>query len=307
MQEPTCSAKVDDLPCSWPLREDGVATANTVRLSCAHTFHAAALALHFLATDMRCPVCRKGSIERMDIATVPLSVRHLYADKLRCLLLREVEVMDPVHIIEVLSNLELEMRMFSARDELGRPTHLSTARTRVMFDEPHVQDIQRSMLLPASEFSNTLMTNNFPVHRSFQRVIRCLVARQNAHNPQRQVQFALTHPLLPLTIASAELSVAVAWTNHLNPVGMPEQRASLPLFCAAVGGTQPVAFIHSAYCNSTQTTRITVDVNMHMIINISDYVGDVLASIRVRMIDTDIPAADIPGPASPTFAPPPIL
>jgi hypothetical protein len=128
MQEPTCSAKVDNLPCSWPLREDGVATANTVRLSCSHTFHAAALALHFLATDMRCPVCRKGSIDRMDIATVPLSVRHLYADKLRCLLAREVEAMDPVHIIEVLSNLELEMRMFSARDELGRPTSKKSTR-----------------------------------------------------------------------------------------------------------------------------------------------------------------------------------
>ena len=68
MHEPTCSAVIDDLPAMWPLPNN--AGANTARLPCSHTFYVHALALHFLATDMRCPVCRAGSAVPMDILSM---------------------------------------------------------------------------------------------------------------------------------------------------------------------------------------------------------------------------------------------
>jgi hypothetical protein len=55
------------------------------------------------------------------------------------------------------------------------------------------------------------------------------------------------------------------------------------MFCESIGGTQPVAYLRSVYCSATNTSSITVDVNMHIIINISSYVSDVLESIRESM------------------------
>jgi hypothetical protein len=240
---------------------------------------------------MRCPVCRAGSAVPMDILSVPHSVRHLYADKLSGLHQRtlelEVSSIDPVHIVNVLSNLELEMRVFEGLEGVQMRTwssHTSTARTRVVFQQQHVEDIQRSMLAVASRNSNDLdmsMTTNFTVHRSFQRLIRCIVGRRNVCNTGGVVRFALTHPLLPLSFRSNELSIAQAWSDHFT-AGAPAT-GCVPMFCESIGGTQPVAYLRSVYCSATNTSSITVDVNMHIIINISSYVSDVLESIRESM------------------------
>jgi len=74
----------------------------------------------------------------MDIFSVPPSIRHFYAAKLDGLHLHTLEAeaagIDPVHIIDVLLNLELEMHLLICSDsELVRPTHHSTARPRVIF------------------------------------------------------------------------------------------------------------------------------------------------------------------------------
>lgn len=286
MQEPTCSALIEDLPGIWPLQNKNI--ANTVRLPCSHTFYVHALALHFLATDMRCPVCRTGSAVPMDILSVPLSIRHLYANKLSGLHQRtienEVESIDPMHIVNVLENLEVEMRVFEGSE--GNPmrtwsSHISTARTRVVFQQQHVEDIQRSILTVASSNSTDIdvsMTTNFTVHRSFQRLIRCIVGRRHMYNKQGVVRFALTHPLLPLSFRSNELSIADAWNDHFSAGATAA--GCVPLFCGSIGGTEPVAYLRSVYCSESNTTSITVDVNMHIIINISSYVSDVLDSIR---------------------------
>ena len=78
MQEPTSLCRLDDLPETWTTKNNGNensgnenSTANTAKLPCSHTFYAPALAMHFLSTDMRCPVCRAGSPERMNLCCVP--------------------------------------------------------------------------------------------------------------------------------------------------------------------------------------------------------------------------------------------
>lgn len=300
MHEPTCSALLDDIPATWPLQDN--ASANTVRLACSHTFFVPALALHFLATDMRCPVCRAGSSEHMDIASVPPSVRPSYVAKLSGLHQRTIEQdmtnIDPMHISNILSELEVEMRLYAMSiEDPSLSLHTATARTRIIFGEQHIHDIQNSMLAVAStnssvqDESNLPMTTNFAVHRSFQRLIRCMVGRQRIHGGM--VRFALTHPLLPLSFRTNQLSLEDAWHDHFTQDAVAG--ASIPFYCTNVGGTQPLAFLRSSYCTTTHTTSITVDVNIHMIVNISSYVSDVLESIRdsIRQHMTiDIPTID---------------
>ncbi len=76
MHEPPCSAQLEEIPGIWPVNNN--VGANTVRLECAHSFFVQALVLHFLGTDMRCPVCRAGSSEKMDIACVSSCERDSY-------------------------------------------------------------------------------------------------------------------------------------------------------------------------------------------------------------------------------------
>ena len=301
MHEPTCSALLEDIPATWPLQEN--ACANTVRLACSHTFFAPALALHFLVTDMRCPVCRAGCSEHMDIASVPSSVRHLYVSKLSGLHQRTIEeemtTIDPMHISNVLSELEVEMRLYAVSpQDPSLSMHTATARTRIIFGEQHIRDIQSSMLAVAStntgvqDETNMPMTTNFAVHRSFQRLIRSMVGRQRDHGGM--VRFALTHPLLPLSFKSNQLSLEEAWHDHFTQNA--REGACIPFYCTNVGGTEPLAFLRSTYCTTTHTTSITVDVNIHMIINISTYVSDVLESIRESIrqhMTIQIPTIDL--------------
>lgn len=301
MQEATHTAQVDDIPSTWLLERTDV--ANTVRLICSHSFHVAALALHFLTRDMRCPVCRSGYGVPMDIKCVPADVRDLYIAKINALRVRniedEVSNIPPEHIVDVLWNTELECHI--RNQDLSNSHNVNpsvVAHTRIIFDDSHVQNIRRSIVMSETADMNLSvpMTTNFSLHRSFQRLVRNLVARQYSHNPGGIIQFALTHPLLPLQIISNNMSVAEAWHQIFNPV-YNSAACDIPLFCAAVGGLQPVAYLRSVYCHVTKTAQITIDVNMHLIMNISGYVREVLDSIR-ETISNSVPHNAIPYPNS---------
>ena len=64
-----CEVTVYDLPCEWTLKNKKY---NTATLPCSHSFHVSALALHFVLTDMRCPVCRCGHECQADVESLPL-------------------------------------------------------------------------------------------------------------------------------------------------------------------------------------------------------------------------------------------
>ena len=74
MQEPTHTVELYGLPPTWHI--DGT-KINTVILPCTHAFHPTAVLRHFVARDMRCPVCRQGPCEPMDLdlSQVPLDVK----------------------------------------------------------------------------------------------------------------------------------------------------------------------------------------------------------------------------------------
>ena len=287
MHEPTHSASFDDLPQLWPMHdaedpEKDSAGANTVQLECSHFFYAPALAFHFLIQDMRCPVCRKGSQERMQLQSVPASVRDVYAAKVQAShqnsAQEDVVAIHPLQIHSILSQLEVEMRIFApSATELPWSAHSATARSRVVFEEHHVQHVLQTAASRTHNIEDR-MTTNFAVHRSFQRLIRSIVGRHFFLNTQCTVRFALTHPLLPVSFVSNDINIGHLWLAHFT-VPSPDA-ASIPLFCSSVSGVDPVAFIRTMHYADSHTTSITVDMNIHIIMNILTYISDVLDSIQ---------------------------
>ena len=57
-----------------------------------------------------------------------------------------------------------------------------------------------------------------------------------------------------------------------------ECRGEVPLFCPVVGSDR-VAVLNSVYNPSSITAHMSVDINMYMILNIAQYVSDVLGSL----------------------------
>jgi hypothetical protein len=96
----------------------------------------------------------------MDIASVPEIIRNMYASKLQGLhrrtLEQEMTNIEPAHISQVLTELEVEMQMYMPTnhpDQQFSQHHSATARTRIIFDDQHVQQIQNSMLAFATSNS----------------------------------------------------------------------------------------------------------------------------------------------------------
>lgn len=76
--EPGGSVRVADIPTVW---ETSSGPVHTTELPCGHTYSVAALAIHFLSRDMRCPVCRAGHAGVMSLDSLPVSVRMAFAEK----------------------------------------------------------------------------------------------------------------------------------------------------------------------------------------------------------------------------------
>ena len=300
MHEPTRLVEIENLPGSWPA---GTCACDSARLPCGHVFSAAALALHFLVSDMRCPVCRAGPAAPMHIECVPSPIREAYSAKMQGVRREEQRPEDVLQlradVVHVLSALEVGLIV------LGHDGHpRSTTRTRILFQPDDVDTIQQQVLDSgaldsgaAQDALGAASANTFNVHRSFQRLARGVVARQLEHNAAGRVRFVLTHPLVPVPIGSQDMSVAEAWNNFFNvqaAVDAPDldvpdldapdldagQPSPVPLFCASVAGTHPIGYICARFDNSSPAPLLTAQLNTLMLVNIAGYVRHVLESIR---------------------------
>lgn len=74
---------LDGLPEKWELEEAPGLAIRAMCLPCSHTFHVSALALAFCLGDMRCPVCRQGLDERLDIQCLPATVRADFGNRIQ--------------------------------------------------------------------------------------------------------------------------------------------------------------------------------------------------------------------------------
>ena len=348
MQEPTHLVELDDLPRAWPRTIAGAPAAvsdihdrpaaqgvgaNTAHLPCGHTFHACALALHFLVQDMRCPICRLGSTARMSIECVPAAIRLLYGSKLDRVEQSEL-VVDPAEIMDLLTQMHLQVlvqfprrlshatrriapesmhaesliqsRLLVDEEEIGRriremgdtarPHARAGARTGQSAEarvETRAQAVAEAVAEAVEEglaeapaqapaqasvgdnFSSPGVTGVFRTHRSFQRIIQSILDRQE---PSSNVIFMLQHPLVPLDIVSAGVDIrraqALLFGKEKNP------RESIPLFCNAVSGVEPIAYIHSVYDETHGTVEISVAINIALIVNMALYVTEVISQLQ---------------------------
>jgi hypothetical protein len=302
MHEPTCCVAIEGLPPAWPGAPGQSAPGqsapgpNSARLPCGHVFHPAALALHFLVADMRCPVCRVGVAETMQLESVPAELRLDFQKKLEGIDRREKDseqearVDAPASIADVLRDLELQVRVSDETREL------TSMRTPIIFSQDQIEQIRQL------QASDALQECNFAVHRSFQRLVAALVSRQSCQHPERRVRFALQHPLVPVSMVSDEVSMGAVWSELFDPV-QQHTRSPVPLFCPHVTGAEPVAHLrvvfpdHSTVRNisttristpristpNISTPNISIDVNICFLMNIATYVSEVLESVRLAV------------------------
>ena len=283
MQEATNSVAVQGLPDSWP----GEPPANTAQLECGHVFHPAALALHFLVTDMRCPVCRAGFTESMHLDSIPAEDRDVYESKAASIKhADEWEGLMPGvdQITDVLKELELKLSVSDAALEM------TSVRTPILFSEAQLVAIQ------AQRPQDAPHTSNFAVHRSFQRLLVALLhrqARQARAFPERRVQFVLKHPLVPVSIRSDEMSIDWACGNLFDP-GLGGPRRALPLFSPMITGSDPVAYVRVEFLDDCAVPKISIELNVLFLLHIANYVSTVLASIR-EAVEQNTSTFDSPG------------
>ena len=290
------------------------AGANTVHLPCGHVFSPCALALHFLVQDMRCPICRVGCKTRMNIACVPGDIRPIYAKKMEQLEEAAGGDVDTTGILEVFTNMHLQVilrfRRQSSRTPRSNVHAESLIHSRLILREEdiatHMHAIQQlseqggapapapadapadadapapadaDAPAPAdadapAPAGHASVMGLFGTHRSFQRIIQSILERQDASS---NVVFVLQHPLMPLEISSSEMSVqsahAALFGVHSGQVQGP---VSIPLFCSAISGVEPIAHVHSAFNPTHNTANISVGINLRVMLDMSVYVTQVL-------------------------------
>ena len=206
MHEPTCSVVIPDLPPAWSSAPTTSAPApgaptNSAKLACGHVFHPTALALHFLTSDMRCPVCRKGFSESMDLKCISAADRSCYDKKLKSINLntrtfeQTLHVYPPACVEDLLNALDLQLSVFESV-AIGR--ELAHVRTRVIYTSHQVLEIEEQQVLLASDSDCVHPTFHFQVHRSFQRLICALANRQKIQHPEQGVQLHSTTPVASL-------------------------------------------------------------------------------------------------------------
>ena len=76
MHEPMCDVQVESLPDTWLVSnsENESLKFDCATLTCGHAFHPCAIALHFCVCNMRCPVCRVGNSEKLNVELLPKTV-----------------------------------------------------------------------------------------------------------------------------------------------------------------------------------------------------------------------------------------
>ena len=58
--------------------------------------------------------------------------------------------------------------------------------------------------------------------------------------------------------------------------GQVQGPVSIPLFCSAISGIEPIAHVHSAFNPTHNTANISVGINLRVMLDMSVYVTQVL-------------------------------
>ena len=185
MHDATDQVCLFDLPALWAT---GI---NSVTLPCRHTFHPTALAQHFVYQNMRCPVCRAGSDEAMDLdrSDVPLDVAHVVG--------RQAAAMHDDDDPDVASIVASSIDVHAVREILSFFVDISAMQeTRVMLTSP----LLRFQPTGSGDIEEC------HVHRSLQRIMFTHAAKWRDIEGG-SVRFGILHPLMTQPILSEYVSL----------------------------------------------------------------------------------------------------
>lgn len=219
MHEPCCEVDLLHLSPTWMVC--GV-EVNTVTLPCQHRFHPTALLQHFAYRGMRCPVCRVGEDELINIncSAVPTAVAAAVRSHVSVMQTEDSdsddEHIDAAAVREMLS-LRAEMKYNNT--------------TLAIFT---------SRLIPEDEPTDNQM-QCFAPHRSFQRIV--LTNAKRTEGTGITMRFQAVHPILLEPIHTEHIPVACL-------------TGDFSMRCI-VTGNQVLARIHV----EEQLMRVYVDVN----------------------------------------------
>jgi hypothetical protein len=169
---------------------------DAAQLPCGHAFNACALAVHFCTNDMRCPVCRRGPLDRAVLASMAPRMHDALARKK--LAMHDAALDDD-------ATVDVDVNVAALSCDFVFEIHMQWASQAVRPDDtPHVCLTLATPLHLAAAHENPAHPAHFEQYttqRSFQRKFNMHL--QHAQ-PSANVMFlSLTHPLLPEVVHSA--------------------------------------------------------------------------------------------------------
>jgi hypothetical protein len=175
-QEACRRVEIDGALATWDTAE---CSYDCMELECQHKFNACALALHFLANYMTCPVCRHGLLCKMSLACVPENVQRTYTQHITRQECSELLEFEPDVFLR---DLRLHVDFLPWCEESGEVVTLVTPCIR---DNMHADS-----------------SSIFRTHKSFRRLFNGIFKAGNT----KACRFSLLHPLVFMSLCSNELS-----------------------------------------------------------------------------------------------------
>lgn len=175
------------------------AELNCLQLPCGHKFNSCAILIHFLNQDMRCPVCRSGPCEKMNIVSIPKQHHFKFIEKVSTMNVESPVPSTPtngvqwdVHVPQIQRDLVL---FFQAKFVLGDNIYM---------------DICKTNLRTTQNINNVENWHEYHTQRSFSRIMNTFI-RSHKNRKDVQIRFVLQHPLF-----LEEINTTPFYISNLN-------------------------------------------------------------------------------------------
>ena len=215
-QSKPSEVSIENLPMVWEVGSGR--KFDTIQLPCTHTFNPTAVALHFMAHDMRCPVCRCGPENALDAECLPLSVRE--ALKGRGSEIRESIRQDTEHDnqqISMFHDSQVEVDLIEENLTMAIEIVVGDGRVLVLQCPIRVYDLENINLGDPTP-------NQFHIQRSFNRLLGSYL--QKYRQQAKLIRFNIRHPVILNTIR-----VGTDWLDFpLFYANVTEANQTMPSF-----------------------------------------------------------------------------
>lgn len=201
-----CEVSIDNLPDEWQVNQQRV---NTAILPCKHTFHVSALALHFVLTDMRCPVCRCGPECRADVSSLPKAYQKAFDTQKKAIKANDER---NEWLYDVLNNVEIHVAPLES--DFSLVVDISQANQSRWIVQSPVRNVHEDSDEPLQMYRTQ---RSFL--RSFNAGVQDFMQRVPCPTPDVTISFALVHPVFALT--RTVRSACIPFAEFMRPRSEP--------------------------------------------------------------------------------------